>query len=60
MILCRMRLLNTHRCQDKDALVRRHALLLLTQLLLQDFLKWRGMLLFRFIAASVDSDPVIY
>ena len=35
--------------QDSDALVRKHALILLTQLLLQDFLKWRGMLLFRFI-----------
>ena len=45
--------------QDKDALVRKHALILLTQLLLQDFLKWRGMLLFRFIATSTDSNTEI-
>lgn len=45
--------------QDRDALVRKHALILLTQLLLQDFLKWRGMLLFRFMAASTDSEPEI-
>lgn len=42
--------------QDSDALVRRHSLVLLTQLLLQDFLKWRGMLLFRFLATTVDAD----
>ena len=35
--------------QDENAIVRRHALILLTQLLLQDYLKWRGMLLFRFL-----------
>ena len=42
--------------QDPDVLVRRHALVLLTQLLLQDFLKWRGMLLYRFLATAVDQD----
>ena len=42
--------------QDTDVLVRRHALVLLTQLLLQDFLKWRGMLLYRFLATGVDND----
>jgi hypothetical protein len=42
--------------QDSCVMVRRHALVLLTQLLLQDFLKWRGMLLFRFLATPVDSD----
>ena len=45
--------------QDPDPLVRKHALILLTQLLLQDFLKWRGMLLFRFIATSTDTNPEI-
>jgi hypothetical protein len=42
--------------QDTDSLVRRHSLVLLTQLLLQDFLKWRGMLLFRFLSTTVDAD----
>ena len=44
------------RClQDTHVLVRRHALVLLTQLVLQDYLKWRGMLLFRFLATAVDT-----
>jgi condensin-2 complex subunit D3 len=43
--------------QDPEVLVRRHALVLLAQLLLQDYLKWRGLLLFRFLAAAADSDP---
>jgi hypothetical protein len=34
-------------------LVRKHALILLTQLLLQDYIKWRGLLLFRFLATAV-------
>jgi condensin-2 complex subunit D3 len=42
--------------QDKNPMVRRHALILLTQLILQDFLKWRGMLLFRFLATAADND----
>lgn len=42
--------------QDKNPMVRRHALILLTQLILQDFLKWRGMLLFRFLATAADTD----
>jgi hypothetical protein len=45
--------------QDASPLVRRHALLLLGQLLLQDYVKWRGLLLFRFLAALVDPDPSI-
>lgn len=43
--------------QDPEVLVRRHALVLLAQLLLQDYLKWRGLLLFRFLAAAADTDP---
>ena len=31
--------------------------MLLTQLVLQDYLKWRGMLLFRFLATAVDIEP---
>lgn len=42
--------------QTDHPLVRRHGLLLLSQLLLQDFIKWRGLLIFRFIAATVDDD----
>jgi hypothetical protein len=42
--------------QDPDVLVRRHSFILLTQLLLQEYLKWRGMLLFRFLATILDKD----
>lgn len=42
--------------QDSDSLVRKNALILLTQLLLQDFLKWKGFLLYRFLVLAVDSD----
>jgi non-SMC mitotic condensation complex subunit 1 len=45
--------------QDPHPMVRRHALLLLSRLLLQDFLKWRGLLLFRFLACLADSDPQV-
>jgi len=45
------------RClQSPHALLRRHALLLLSQLLLQDYLKWRGLLLHRFLLCTVDPD----
>ena len=40
-------------------MVRRHALLLLSRLLLQDFLKWRGLLLFRFLACLADNDTQV-
>jgi hypothetical protein len=42
--------------QDSDAMVRKNALVLLTQLLLQDFLKWKGFLLYRFLVLTVDPD----
>jgi condensin-2 complex subunit D3 len=48
------------RClQAPHALLRRHALLLLSQLLLQDFLKWRGLLLSRFLLACCDEDAEV-
>jgi hypothetical protein len=46
------------RClQDESTLIRRHALTLMSQLLLQDYLKWRGLLLHRYLAVLVDKDP---
>ena len=45
--------------QDTDSNVRKNALILLTQLLLQDFLKWKGFLLYRFLLLTVDSDSEI-
>ena len=41
------------------ALVRRHAILLLSSLLLQDYVKWRGLLIMRFLAAVVDKDDAV-
>ena len=45
--------------RDRDLVVRRHALLLLTQLLQQDFLKWRGDMLYRFMGALSDTDETM-
>ena len=39
-----------------SALVRKHAVLLLSSLLLQDYIKWRGLLFHRFLVASVDEE----
>lgn len=48
------------RClQDESGLIRRHAMSLISQLLLQDYLKWRGLLLHRYLAILVDKDPRI-
>jgi condensin-2 complex subunit D3 len=43
--------------QDTDVTIRRHTMILLTQLLVQDYLKWRGLLLFRYLASVADPDP---
>lgn len=43
--------------QDLDVTIRRHTMILLTQLLMQDYLKWRGLLLFRYLASVADPDP---
>src|SRR3546814_4489667 len=45
--------------QDIDPLVRKHAFVLLTQLLLQDYVKWRGLLLHRFLVLAVDDDAEV-
>ncbi len=42
--------------RDKTSLVRKHAILLLTGLLLQDYIKWRGLLFQRFLVATTDRD----
>ena len=39
-----------------SSLVRKHAVLLLSSLVLQDYIKWRGLLVHRFLAACVDDD----
>ena len=44
---------------DGSALVRKHAILLLSSLLLQDYIKWRGLLFHRFLVASVDEDDEV-
>ena len=45
---------------DKScATVRRHAIHLLSSLLLQDYVKWRGLLVHRFLAATVDKDASV-
>ena len=45
--------------QDDWAMVRKHAILLLASLLLQDYIKWRGLLVHRFLVACVDHDESV-
>lgn len=40
----------------KFSIVRKHAVLLLSSLLLQDYIKWRGLLFHRFLVACSDDD----
>jgi condensin-2 complex subunit D3 len=40
---------------DEFEIVRMHAVLTLSTLLLQDFIKWRGLLFYRFLAATADA-----
>ena len=47
-------ILNTR--SSESAIVRRHAVLLLSSLLLQDYIKWRGLLFHRFLVATSDED----
>ena len=42
--------------EDGAQLVRKHAVLLLSSLLLQDYIKWRGFMFHRFLVAAVDDD----
>jgi hypothetical protein len=41
---------------DPEPAIRRHAILLLTQLVASDYLKWRGVFFYRFAAALADGD----
>lgn len=45
--------------EDKSSVVRKHAILLLSNLLLQDYIKWRGLLFHRFLVASADNDETV-
>lgn len=44
---------------DEFEIVRTHAVLTLSTLLLQDFIKWRGLLFHRFLAATVDASEKV-
>jgi len=41
---------------SKSSIVKQHAVLILANLLIQDYIKWRGDLFHRFLMASVDQD----
>ncbi|EPY82873.1 condensin-2 complex subunit D3 [Camelus ferus] len=45
--------------KDPDAFVRKQTLLLLTNLLQEDFVKWKGSLFFRFVSTLTDPHPDI-
>jgi condensin-2 complex subunit D3 len=42
--------------KSRFVLVRRHAVILLSNLIMQDYIKWRGLLYFRFLVATTDED----
>eukprot|EP00539_Tryblionella_compressa_P016419 CAMPEP_0178856472 /NCGR_PEP_ID=MMETSP0746-20121128/23958_1 /TAXON_ID=913974 /ORGANISM="Nitzschia punctata, Strain CCMP561" /LENGTH=292 /DNA_ID=CAMNT_0020522675 /DNA_START=29 /DNA_END=908 /DNA_ORIENTATION=- len=44
---------------ERSAVVRKHAVLLLSSLLLQDYIKWRGLLFHRFLVAASDEDEEV-
>jgi len=46
-------------CSDDHPAVRRHAVLLLSQLVQRDFIKWRPVLFHRLAAAMADSVPAV-
>ena len=45
--------------KNNSAIVRKHAVLLLSSLLLQDYIKWRGLLFHRFLVACSDEDDEV-
>uniref|UniRef100_A0A8C4R3U0 Non-SMC condensin II complex subunit D3 n=1 Tax=Eptatretus burgeri TaxID=7764 RepID=A0A8C4R3U0_EPTBU len=45
--------------KDKDPLIRRQTLILLTRLFQEEYLKWKGPLFYRFASVLVDKDPSI-
>ena len=40
--------------RDSNPIVRKHTLTLLTKLLCEDYIKWKGLLFHRFVVAVVD------
>jgi len=44
---------------SNESIVRHHAILILSNLILQDYIKWKGVLFYRFLAATVDRDPSV-
>lgn len=44
---------------ERSTVVRKHAILLLSSLLLQDYIKWRGLLFHRFLVACSDEDEEV-
>jgi len=47
------------RKMNRFSLVKKNAILLLTGLLLQDYIKWRGLFIHRFLAAVADEDDEV-
>ncbi|XP_029412551.1 condensin-2 complex subunit D3 isoform X3 [Nannospalax galili] len=45
--------------KDSDPFIRKQTLILLTNLLQEEFVKWKGSLFFRFVSTLVDSHPDI-
>ncbi len=44
---------------QSESIVRHHAILILSNLILQDYIKWKGVLFYRFLAATVDENKSV-
>lgn len=45
--------------EENTSIVCQHAIILFSNLLLQDYIKWKGLLFYRFVAAAVSKDAVV-
>ncbi len=49
----------SHGESGEDSIVCQHAIILFSNLLLQDYIKWKGFLFYRFVAAAISKDVVV-
>ena len=45
--------------RDPNAMIRRHAMMILSQLLQEDYLKWKHSMFFRYLVTTMDDDESV-
>lgn len=45
--------------ESSSSIVQQHAIIIFSNLLLQDYIKWKGLLFNRFVTAAVANDPIV-